>query len=105
MSATTVGSYLVIARYGAENWAKWKATASDQKELARQHAMELFPMTADPLPPNHTIVAHAFHTGIFAEIPDNQEWSEENKVEKLNDIFTTLRGNAPGTDEKDPGVG
>jgi len=35
MSGTTPGSYLVIARYGPANWAKWKNTPLDRKLDAR----------------------------------------------------------------------
>jgi hypothetical protein len=106
MSGTTPGSYLVIARYGPANWAKWKNTPLDRKLDARSHAMDLFPLEPDPLPPAGMQVAHAFHTGIFTEIPnDFPEKPEAEQIRILDSVFTTQRDKAPGTDEKDPSVG
>lgn len=103
---TTLGWYLVIARYGAANWAKWKNTSLNLRLEARQAAMDLFPLTGDDLPPAGMQEAHAFHTGIFSELPpDFQDKSEAEQISILDSIFTTQRDKAPNTNEKDPLVG
>jgi hypothetical protein len=106
MPGTTPGSYLVIARYGPANWEKWKTTAPALQETARTAAMDLFPRTKNPLPPAGMQMAHAFHTGAHAEVPDNiYDKSPQEQITILDGIFAKQRDEAPETMEKDPLVG
>jgi hypothetical protein len=134
VEGTTLGSYLIIARYNRENWNTLDRLVPNHgiegaQEDAHKRAEEVFPekksSAADPgegerslpYPPSVQLVKtfHSnIHAQVFEQIPDilsDKKLTEEEKAlwgSILDGIFRDFEPsgkNAPNTNVKDPGVG
>jgi hypothetical protein len=121
--ATTLGAYLIIARYNRD---KWNYLAKMHQDEAHETAEVVFP-EHDPLdlpqnkPASGTLhmdeeplkgvrMLHSFHSNMFAmlieRLKDNETPPTGTKEasEVVDDLFV-IRKSPAGTHEKDPGIG
>jgi hypothetical protein len=106
-AAMVLQSYLVIARYNQQKWNT--LNAADRKE-AEEAAEVLFPEKSTPLADVKDMpFVRTLYTSIHANIPyEFRSMPGDKQNELVENIFTEFQAQpakAPGTDEKDPGIG
>jgi hypothetical protein len=107
VAATSLQTFLVIARYSRE---KWIALGESKQEQAHETAEVVFPEEEPeirqlPLDSEGVPVLRSFHTGIFATLKEQiaSDTSQRTPSQIVDEIMTTWR--PPSAEVTDPGIG